>query len=482
MPRSLTGRIVLVVVLPLVAAWLAMVLALGLILTNLHADATRSLLADYGQTVVARFRTAVLDRDLRAIVAEVREAVAGSGTEVHLLRADGSYVDLGESPSDARPAAPIAIPADAVRGATVSGGAPFSDGRQHLYAATVLRPASATGPRAIVLSRLDQSRAQAIADLLRALPLVVLLSALIGLPLVVFLARSVGGPLRRLADATADLPRGDHQPLPIEGPTEVRELTARFNAMADELESARAREAALLADLRHDLRTPLTVIGGYAAALGDGTATGDDAARAARTIAEEAARLERLVDELGAVERLRRGAEGLRPEPIDARALLGSSVERFAAAARGAGIDLSIVDDHAAGTGAAPGAPGTPEPPDFVADRGAIERIMANLISNALAAAPSPGGHVWLSVADGPDDRVILAVTDDGAGFPPGAASRAFERFYRADPARAGQGSGLGLAIVREFALAHGGTAHAENVAPRGARVSVVLPRIPSTR
>jgi two-component system, OmpR family, sensor kinase len=104
---------------------------------------------------------------------------------------------------------------------------------------------------------------------------------------------------------------------------------------------------------------------------------------------------------------------------------------------------------------------------------------MANLISNALAAAP--GGHVWLS-ATGGTETVVLAVTDDGPGFPPGAAARAFERFYRADPARAGTGSGLGLAIVREFAAAHGGTAHAENVAPRGARVSVVLPRIPPAR
>src|SRR4029079_12437664 len=110
-----------------------------------------------------------------------------------------------------------------------------------------------------------------------------------------------------------------------------------------------------------------------------------------------------------------------------------------------------------------------------VADRGAVERIMANLITNALAAV-SRGGHIWLSASsDASGASVVLAVTDDGPGFPPGAAAPAFERFFRADPARAGQGSGLGLAIVREFAVAHGGTAHAENVAPRGARVSVVL-------
>lgn len=84
--------------------------------------------------------------------------------------------------------------------------------------------------------------------------------------------------------------------------------------------------------------------------------------------------------------------------------------------------------------------------------------------------------------ASGPAGTVVLAVTDDGPGFPPGGAGRAFERFFRADPARTGPGSGLGLAIVREFATAHGGTTHAENVAPHGARVSVVLPRIPPAR
>jgi signal transduction histidine kinase len=480
MPRNLTGRIVLVVVLPLVAAWLAMGLALTVILATLHADATKSALADIGQTLIVRFRNAALDRELRAIVGEVREGVAGRGIEVHLLRADGSYTELDEAPGSAVPSRPIAIPSEAVRGHTLSGAMEFSDGNQHLFAATVLRPSNGTGPRAIVLSVQDRSRGQALGDMVKALPLMVVVGAGVGLPLTLLLVRSVGGPLRRLADATADLPTGEaYRPLPLEGPGEIRELTARFNAMAEELETARAREAALLADLRHDLRTPLTVIAGYASALSDGTATGDDAVRAAQTIAEESARLERLVDELGAVERLRRGTEGLRPERIDALELLTSSAQRFGVAAAAAGVELEVIAAQDPGSAG----PDSADPAlELVADRGALDRIMANLISNALAAAP--GGHVWLSATTGPaaTETVILAVTDDGPGFPPGAAARAFERFYRADPARAGGGSGLGLAIVREFAAAHGGTAHAENVAPRGARVSVVLPRIPRAR
>ena len=186
-------------------------------------------------------------------------------------------------------------------------------------------------------------------DLTRTLPAVVLLVVLAGAPIAYVLSRSVTGPLRRLATATADLPAADPRPLPLEGPTEVRELTDRFNAMAAELAETREREARLLADLRHDLRTPLTVIGGFAAALSDGTAVGDDAVTAARAIGEEAARLERLVAELEALERLRDGAAGLRPERLDAAVLLHETVTRFAPSATAAGVELgAIVDGPAA--------------------------------------------------------------------------------------------------------------------------------------
>jgi signal transduction histidine kinase len=114
--------------------------------------------------------------------------------------------------------------------------------------------------------------------------------------------------------------------------------------------------------------------------------------------------------------------------------------------------------------------------------------MLGNLVANALAAV-APGGAVRLEAGETAIPRegasvpaVWLGVIDDGPGFPPGGATRAFERFWRADPARAGAGSGLGLAIVRELAAAHGGTVYAENVAPHGARVGVVLPRVPVAR
>jgi signal transduction histidine kinase len=313
------------------------------------------------------------------------------------------------------------------------------------------------------------------ADLFAALPAVVLVTLLVGGPMAWLVAHSVGAPLRRLAAATAHVPTTPVAPLPLDGPAEVRELTGRFNAMTVALTETRARETELLANLRHDLRTPITVIMGFSDALADGTATGEDAGRAARAIAEEAARLERLVSELGAMERLRSGAAGLRPERIDARAALQETMERFGPGVAGAGVAVLVVGEAASGTADLV----------FAADRLAVDRMLGNLVANAIVAVPRPGGHVWLdarpiaSVATGDPGSVALSVTDDGPGFPPGATERAFERFYRGDPARAGTGSGLGLAIVRELAEAHGGLAVAEQVAPHGARVSIVMPRVP---
>jgi signal transduction histidine kinase len=237
----------------------------------------------------------------------------------------------------------------------------------------------------------------------------------------------------------------------------------------------------MLANLRHDLRTPLTSIAGFAEAIADGTASGDRATSAARTIAEEAQRLERLVGELEVVDRLRQGPAALRPEGLDAPELLRQEAGRFEARASSQGVTVEIVSEATANTG--PGiSSGGEAALTFTGDRLAVERILQNLVDNALSVLPA-GGHVWLAAAplhlDGRPEGISLSVTDDGPGFPPGTLSRVFERFFRADPSRAGGGSGLGLAIVRELARAHGGEAWAENVAPRGARVTVFLPIVP---
>jgi signal transduction histidine kinase len=479
MPRSLTGRIVGAFAVLAVILWLAIGATMFVALRALHAEATSSSLADIAQTFAVRLRGAVVDREVRQVIAQIRDEVSSSVVTVHLLAADGSVVDVG--PSDPAPAQPIPIPASMKIGDTLTGSTRFVDGEVHDYAALVLRGPNVLAARAVLLSSVDHSGAEALRDLGRTLPIVILVTLALGAPLAFLLSRSIARPLARLARRTSELVvpgAAVGPPLPIVGPIEVREATASVNVLADELARTRARESELLADLRHDLRTPLTVIAGYAAALADGTATGPAAERAAAAIAEEAGRLERLVGELGAIDRLRAGTDALRLEPIDADAVIAATVDRFAAGAGAAGVTLEAAPTTERGVH---GGDDERLGPSLAADRLALDRILGNLVDNALAVV-EPGGTIRLEVrrvdgaagVDGP--AVAFSVVDDGPGFAPGGTTRAFERFYRGDPSRTGQGSGLGLSIVRELAHAHGGTAIAENLSPRGARVSVVLP------
>jgi two-component system OmpR family sensor kinase len=478
-------------------------------LRELHRETTRSAMGDLAQPLVARIRPLTGATDLRSSVIALQEALPAD-IAVHILTGNGRVLGAADPSLDisAVQVDPALGPGDVASGSLTD-----ATGADYLYAATVVnRGVIGTGSRAIVLTTPDRSGAAAWRDVTRVLPIVILLAFVLGAPIAWLLSRSITRPLQRLATATAEVPSQVAGPLPLEGPREVRDLTERFNAMTAELDATRREEAELLANVRHDLRTPLTVIGGFAQALEDGTAAGDDAARAAHAIFEETGRVERLVDGIGTIEEVRTGRLQLRPEPLDAGALMIATVERFAAAAAGVGIEVRVgagIRDGTERAGAEPAGaePAGAEPAEagppredvasgaaasiaaegapalvVTADRAAVERILANLVENAMAAVPRPGGHVLVDgfhvhAADG-SAAVALRVSDDGRGFPPGSLDRVFDRFYRADPSRSGPGSGLGLAIVRALARAHGGDATAENLSPTGARVSVTLPVI----
>jgi signal transduction histidine kinase len=464
-PRGIAGRILLAFAGLALAMTVAVSASLFVVLREMHRDATEASLRNQVTLIEAALVRRAAGVPVEQTARDLSSAIADDDGFVLLQRKNGVVVIVAGTPSSMEvPPAPTGT--DRYATGTIR----TSDGQDFVYVEPV---AARTGGVVFVFAVPDRSTHQALVDLARAMALMALALLLIGAPLAWLLSRSLTGPMRRLANAAAALPaaQGEQQPLPLEGPREVRVLTERFNAMAGELASTHVEEAQLLANLRHDLRTPLTSIGGYAEAIADGTAAGPAAVAAARTIAEETQRLERLVGELGVVERLRQGPSALRPEALDAARLLAQAGARFEGRAAAAGVNLEVADEiHG------------DEATDFAADRLAVERILQNLIENALSAV-STGGHVWLRAAPlrlaGMPEGVGISVTDDGPGFPPGSSERVFERFYRADPSRSGAGSGLGLAIVRELARAHGGEAWAENVAPHGARVSVLLPFSP---
>jgi signal transduction histidine kinase len=486
MTRSLAVRIAIA----FTALSLALLVGVGaatfVALRDLHEEATHARLADIADGVAGRARELITAGSGPRDVLAALDASIPDGVTVTFRTADGRLVNLGPG----GPAAPVDVDPASASGAITYGTARDASGRALQFAAVAVRPTAVPGTaRAIVVSVPDTTGAEALRDVTRMLPIVVLVLLLVGVPAGWLLWRSVAGPLRRLSAATAGVPSRRPEPLPIQGPTEVRELTGHFNAMTAELERRRREEADLLQALRHDLRTPLTVIGGFAEALRDGTAAGPDADRAAEAIAEEADRLGTMLTELDLVGE--DDAPGtLRPEALDGREAVDAAVARFRAAADAAGIAL-VADGSRLGQA------------HVVADPVALDRILANLVENALAATPR-GGSVTVSARTEPASErghrgyrrservvhaasVLFAVEDDGPGFPAGTRDRVFERFFRGDPSRSGPGTGLGLAIVRDLARAQGGDAWAEDVAPHGARVVVRLPvtaaaALPATR
>lgn len=474
--------------------------ALWFVLRDLHRDAAMGSLAELAVPYVGQVRDRLLPgpllrrggdgftrsgsfrlRETREFQLEAQAEIQAAGVSVILASESGGVVLIG-SGGDVDVVGPdLRVDLPLVRGEVRTGATTIDGMGPTLYAATAIGIGRLDGGiAALVLARADDSAEEATADLVRALALAAVVLLLIGVPVAARLARSVSQPLRSLAAASTVVARGNvPPPLPTDGPSEVAHATEAFNAMAAEVSATREVQRQLLADVRHDLRTPLTVIGGFAEALRDGTASGASARRAADAIADEAARLERMLVDLDHLTDSDPAFGPNAPAVLDGLELAREAAERFAGRASARGQSL-LVDEAA-------------RPAGLLADRDAVARILGNIVANALTHAPSPGGRAWLEVVPvGPSDPpvgglggwagragVVLAVRDDGPGIPREALPHIFDRFYRADPARSGPGSGLGLAIVRDLADALGGRAFAENPASGGTRVGVVLPSVP---
>jgi signal transduction histidine kinase len=266
--------------------------------------------------------------------------------------------------------------------------------------------------------------------------------------------------MRRRAAAIGPDRRGERLPLPA-ARDEVRRLGETLNAMLGRLEDAVERERAFVADAGHELRTPLSVLKAELEVAGDPRRTPDELREAIRSAAEEVDRLAALSEDLLAAARVEDGRLTVRPEDVDAAEMLGHVRERFALRAASAGRAIEV---------------DVPPGLRIRADPLLLGQAVGNLVDNALRHGE---GTVRVSVRADADARLVaLRVADEGAGFPPDFAPRAFERFTRADQARTrGGGAGLGLAIVAAIARAHGGEAVIDTTAPSAA----VVVRLPAS-
>lgn len=292
-----------------------------------------------------------------------------------------------------------------------------------------------------------------------------LLAAAVALPLSVaasmLVARAVAKPVRSLASASQRIASGDyHQRVGVGGPAELADLGASFNTMAEALESVEQRRVALIGDIAHELRTPVTVLRGYVEGLADGifAPTPDTWAK----LDAETARLSRLVEELQDLSRAEAGQLPVTVAPMDALAAANTAAQRFAVAFAEKGIRLDVL--------AADG------PQLVLGDQDRVVQVLSILLDNALRYTPAPG-TVAISIR-AEAEGVAIAVADSGLGIASEHLPHVFERFYRVDRsrARASGGSGIGLTIARAVAGAMGGSLVAESAgASRGSTFTLRL-------
>jgi two-component system OmpR family sensor kinase len=291
-----------------------------------------------------------------------------------------------------------------------------------------------------------------------------LVSLVLSTLLALLLNRSVARPLRRVADAAEAISHGEVTTrATVAGPSEVRALARSFNTMADQVEAAQRSQRDFVANVSHELKTPLTSIQGFSQAILDGTADEPAAVeRAAGVIHEEAERMGRMVDDLLVLARFDAGQVPVVRGAVRIDRVLRACVEKLTPQAKRAGVtvEIDISGKHVVS-----------------GDADQLGQVFTNMLDNALMHTPA-GGRVTVATHAVTEALAVnVTVTDTGAGIPFEELPRIFERFYRADKARrrAG-GAGLGLAIAKEIVAAHGGTITAESVVGLGSRFIVQLP------
>ena len=282
-----------------------------------------------------------------------------------------------------------------------------------------------------------------------------------GLLLVSLMSGRTLRPVRALTSAARRMGAGDlSQRVRASGRDEIGELAHTFNSMADDLERAERQRRNLVADVAHELRTPLSNVQGYVEALRDGVLEPD--AQTLATIHQQVLYLSELVEDLRLLADTEAGDFSLHREPGSLAEALRASVEGVRARADAKGVAVASRLPASA--------------PDVTFDRTRIAQVVGNLLDNAIRHTPA-GGSVTVEM-DVSAASATVSIRDNGEGIPAETLPFVFDRFYRVDPSRsrATGGAGLGLTIARKLVEAHGGSIRAESAAGEGATFVLELP------
>jgi len=288
-----------------------------------------------------------------------------------------------------------------------------------------------------------------------------LAAILIALFLGVFLARRLMRPVRELTTATRAMSKGElEQQVPVRSQDELGELAASFNQMSADLARANELRRQMTADIAHDLRTPLSVIAGYAEGLRDGVLP--PTPETFQTVHTEAEHLSRLVEDLRTLSLADAGELTLIRQSVHPRELIERAAAAHLPRAHQLEVGLHVTSDK--------------NLPPVNVDPERLAQVLGNLVSNALRHTPA-GGQISLAAAQR-GNNVQLTVQDNGIGIAPHILPRILDRFYRGDAARqAHEGeSGLGLAIAKSLVELHGGKISVDSTLGEGTTFTIALP------
>ncbi|MFE6610989.1 histidine kinase dimerization/phospho-acceptor domain-containing protein [Amycolatopsis sp. NPDC057786] len=427
-----------------VAVVVAGLVAARLIRTT-GSDVLRQSLSAQADVIASQLDDTGIGNRLR--VGKAAEVVRGQGIDVVVRRPNGT-ID-----GDGTDAAIAATETGFTRSGTV-----VVEGRRYLVE---VRTVGARGAAFALVQSTEIGEARGrtlVRNTVLALGAGLAVAAIAGL----LLSRMLSRPLRRAASVANGMRAGRRDlRVPVEGPSEVADVAKSVNELADALQYSEARQREFLLSVSHELRTPLTAVTGFAEAIGDGVAEGEDARRAGQTIHREAERLERLVSDL--LELARLGADEFRLDParLDLAALIDECADVWRL--RCARQDVTLLVERPPG-----------EVP-VVADPRRLRQVVDGLAENALRVTPAGAPIVFsLVVADG---QARLAVRDGGPGLAPEDYPVAFERGVLNRRYRDSRpvGSGIGLALAHGLVTRMGGTLTAGPAPEGGAAFTVGL-------
>ncbi len=270
-------------------------------------------------------------------------------------------------------------------------------------------------------------------------------------------------PLQTIEEASRNLSNGEYQQIPLQGPDEVQALAGAYNEMIDQVQASQQSQRDFVANVSHELKTPLTSIQGFSQAMLDGTVdSGPALTKAAGIIKTEADRMYRLVVDLLDLARFDAGTIVLDRKALELSKLLTHVVNQLIPQAAEARVKLSLDVDPL---------------PTCVGDEDRLAQVFTNLVDNAIKHTPV-NGFVKLN-ARSEAGLVRVKIIDSGKGIPEEHLGRIFERFYKVDGSRKKEGkpgTGLGLAIAQQIVQSHEGAISVRSTLGEGSVFEVTIP------